>query len=263
MSNRIIALSHSLKPYRFLQNGKQNDRLISPERGQLLQALIFSNLDDKTIGYIKTKVNFSYSEIKNIDIENINLGWMKLKYCLFENCNIRNVNFDNTDLTGTIFKADNTSRYDRLNVQYQINNCSFMGTSFYQVELHNNIFFECDISFSRFVNVKFLNNMFSNCRLIANSFYGCDFQSEYIGTSVILDSKNHIFPIAEDNIRLDYVRYNNYINAKKSLSAKKKKYNINYSKREKYYDVHANSMNIFYATPKDSVPVFFIYKIDE
>jgi hypothetical protein len=67
---RIAALSHSFKPYKYLDNKKLVKVPLSPERGQLLLGLIYSKLDTSCLRDIFMKADFSYADLKRVDLEN-------------------------------------------------------------------------------------------------------------------------------------------------------------------------------------------------
>jgi len=116
LSARIIALSNAFEPYHFFDNGKITSKPLSPERGQLLVALLSSNInEDIFIEKISTKANFSYSNLKNVKLHSKNLDGFNLEYSDFENadfqgsslqmtnlrnCNISNAIFRNCDFSG-------------------------------------------------------------------------------------------------------------------------------------------------------------------
>jgi len=69
---RIIALTHSLKPYYFLEGDKLVVRPWSPERGQLMIALLNSKLDSNSYNEIFGLGNFSQSDLKETELSGIN-----------------------------------------------------------------------------------------------------------------------------------------------------------------------------------------------
>jgi hypothetical protein len=72
---RIIALSASLRPYRYLTEGDTlTSRLLSPERGQLLISLAESDLASVTYFDISRKANFEYADLQGADLYSANLS---------------------------------------------------------------------------------------------------------------------------------------------------------------------------------------------
>ncbi|MEM6720282.1 MAG: hypothetical protein AAF611_13235 [Bacteroidota bacterium] len=88
---RIIALSKSLKPYKYLENDSLS-MTVSPERGQLLVNLTKAKLSNQTYEKFFENADFSYSEISNmtfngISFGNLNLSFSNLTKVTFEKCN--------------------------------------------------------------------------------------------------------------------------------------------------------------------------------
>jgi len=77
---RIISLSRALKPYKYLEGDSIINKLISPERGQLLISLIESNLSKKTYEDIFAKGDFSYADLSKTTIKNAHLNFINLSY---------------------------------------------------------------------------------------------------------------------------------------------------------------------------------------
>lgn len=71
LEGRIVALSRSLRPYRYLDGNELTPIALSPERGQLLMALMNSQID---ISHILTEANFEYSDLPGIRFRNFDLG---------------------------------------------------------------------------------------------------------------------------------------------------------------------------------------------
>lgn len=71
LEGRIIALSRSLRPYRYLDGDNLTPLALSPERGQLLTALMNSQVD---MSGILTQANFQYSDLPGIRFRDFDLG---------------------------------------------------------------------------------------------------------------------------------------------------------------------------------------------
>ncbi len=93
---RIIALSHSLTPYKFLVGDNLTDREYSPERGQLLITLVNSDIDSASLETIYFNANFTQSYLENVTFKEKNL-----KYCDLSKSNLKRANLQYADLTFT------------------------------------------------------------------------------------------------------------------------------------------------------------------
>ncbi len=102
---RITSLSQGLLPYRFLVNGKLTDKEYSVERGQLLLALVNSNLDSTTYQNIYNSATFanSYLVDANLFATNLsgaNLSGTNLSGAEFYGANLSRTNLSRTNLSG-------------------------------------------------------------------------------------------------------------------------------------------------------------------
>ncbi len=117
LQGRIIALSNSLKPYKYLDEKGVLTRPLSPERGQLLISLINSNVN---INYVLSKANFMYADLEGNsfvtnNFSNAKLSWANLNKVNFHGAilistdfskaELRNANFAFSKLNGANFKG--------------------------------------------------------------------------------------------------------------------------------------------------------------
>ena len=107
MISRIASLTQSLKPYKYLKNDKIIPNQVSPERGQLLSALLNFELDSLTYVEIFKKSNFQNLELKDADLSNITIKGIDLSFSNFENTNFSNSVFQNVRMENTIMKNGN------------------------------------------------------------------------------------------------------------------------------------------------------------
>lgn len=113
LTGRIISLSRSMKPYRYLEGDSLIPNPISPERGQLLIALVKSKIDSTFfVDKILKSSDFSYADLSGADLIDANLGGVKLEYANLKNAKLYNANLSNSylvnaNLTNTrLFNAD-------------------------------------------------------------------------------------------------------------------------------------------------------------
>ncbi|WP_027065922.1 pentapeptide repeat-containing protein [Maribacter sp. Hel_I_7] len=100
---RIASLTQALKPYKYLANDTITKRAISPEKGQLLSALINFKLHQNTYDSIFKKSNFQNTELQSSFLSSTIFNGIDLTNSIFINCNISNSIFRNSTLTNTIF----------------------------------------------------------------------------------------------------------------------------------------------------------------
>lgn len=154
---RIAALSQALLPYRYLENDELTAGPLSPERGQLLFALVNSLLDEATYDKIFEKSNFSYADLKQANfsgayLRNVNLEMANfpdavfngadLEFAKLNNANLSDTHLENVNLRGAQLKGVKLRSAEIVNVDFA--NANLQGV---------------DLGESR------INGYFTNCRL--------------------------------------------------------------------------------------------------
>ena len=96
---RIAALSQGFLPYRSLEGDTLTEKATSPERGQLLLALVKSNLDSVTYSEIYEASNFNYADLRSADLRYANLSFVDLRYTDLREANLRYTDIRKADLS--------------------------------------------------------------------------------------------------------------------------------------------------------------------
>ena len=99
---RIASLSQAFRPYRFMEDGKMTEKAFSPERGNLLLALVNSGLDSLTLDTIFDKTIFQGAYLRDADLRGANL----LKVDLSE-ADLSKAYLSKADLSSANFHAAN------------------------------------------------------------------------------------------------------------------------------------------------------------
>ncbi|WP_024768382.1 pentapeptide repeat-containing protein [Aquimarina macrocephali] len=143
---RIISLSRSLKPYKYLQNDSLTF-LRSPERGQLLINLTNANLGQETYLKIFESGDFSYSELKNYTFKNKDFGNIKLENSVMDNIAFEDCVFQNPNFSGLSSEYIRFRKcfFDSLNLSR-----SFIKTIYFKDVISNELSF--DYSLIRLMN---------------------------------------------------------------------------------------------------------------
>jgi uncharacterized protein YjbI with pentapeptide repeats len=97
---RIVSLTQSMRPYRYLENDSLTPRQLSPERGQLLFSLINSDLDKASYDKIFARANFSYADLREANFSEAYLRGAQLAHSSFSNANFNFADLTNADLNG-------------------------------------------------------------------------------------------------------------------------------------------------------------------
>lgn len=98
LEGRIIALSKALRPYLFLEGKELNPSPYSPERGQLLTALVESKVEMQNI---IERGCFEDADLSHLDITGANLINIQLIAANLQFANLPKLNLKGADLTGT------------------------------------------------------------------------------------------------------------------------------------------------------------------
>lgn len=109
---RVIALSKSLRPYRYLAGDSLVVREISPERGQLLLSLVTSQIDNTSIRRIFQAADFSYADMSGAVLSSeylsgINLAFADLSGAVLDETDLSRANLSNAVLVNAIFAHAN------------------------------------------------------------------------------------------------------------------------------------------------------------
>jgi len=104
---RISALSQGFQPYYFLEDSTLTDRPYSPERGQLLLALVNSGIDTTTLKKIYKRTNFRQAFLKYADMDSIYLRGINLYSANLENTSLIGANLRNAFLYKAKFNDAN------------------------------------------------------------------------------------------------------------------------------------------------------------
>lgn len=119
---QIVTLNYSFKPYHYLNDGKLSKHKLSPERGQLLLALLNLNIDSSTIENIFFRTSFEGADLsgaklygrqlEGIDLNGANLQDADLRYINLGNANLRNANLSGANLSEANLEQINLIRAD-------------------------------------------------------------------------------------------------------------------------------------------------------
>lgn len=174
---RIVSLSHAFRPYRYLENNALIEKPLSPERGQLLYALVNSELELKTYDRIFEKANFSYADLQEANfsgayLQGVNLAHSNIKRGNFKdailnlaNCqesNLERCIFDNTEMRGANFRQADLQFSEWYDVLAQKLNLSFANVA--------EAFFNGDFSEAELEGV-LLHNATLNYVVLRNAFF--------------------------------------------------------------------------------------------
>ncbi len=95
---RIAAFSFSLKPYRYLQGDSLSARELSPERGQLLMALLLMKMDSVSFARIKQSVSFAAADLSGAALQQADLSGAQLSSADLKDADLSGADLQHADL---------------------------------------------------------------------------------------------------------------------------------------------------------------------
>lgn len=200
---RIASLSQSFQPYRFIQDGQMLEKPLSPERGNLLLALVNSSLDTFTMDSIFMKTIFREANLKSAilnatylsgaDLRGADLSGVDLSGADLSGVNLNGANLSGTNLSGTNLSRANLAAADlseAILIAADLSGASLWGAnlseaSFIAADLRGVNLYEADLrganfSEANFSEANFSEANFSEARNLslnqlrgAYSLYGC------------------------------------------------------------------------------------------
>ena len=134
---RISALSQSFSPYRFWQDTSLIEKPLSPERGQLLLALVKSDLDTNTYKTIYNETTFESAyldgaKLNSAFLKSADLNNASLRDVFLVGANMNDIKLMNADISNSIILKSflNNARLEDIN---------FSGTNLWLTELNRAI----------------------------------------------------------------------------------------------------------------------------
>lgn len=205
---RIVSLSHAFRPYRYLENNRLIPSPLSPERGQLLYALVNSRLDLPTYDQIFAKANFSYSDLPRANftgayLKGINLSYANINHGNFKDAILDGANFQQSQLDYAIF--DNTlmneANFRQANlVHSQWYDVLAQGISLAMANVQSG-FFNGDFSNAELEGI-ILHDATLNYIVLRNAFF---FNSNWVERMAQYDLKGSFSLTDNYNIEQDYI----------------------------------------------------------
>ena len=197
---RISALSQSLKPYRYLKNDRLIKKPLSPERGQLLLALVNSRLDTANAYHkiytetkfsradlneaVLTKAHMSLAKLTKADLSEANLNETNLKRAFLKEADLKEVealsaNFQEcelieADMAWGEFSGANFSRATLTEAdlsEADLDNCSFFGAYLKKADLSEADLSEADLRGAYLNRANLSNTQLSGAKVSTDRWF--------------------------------------------------------------------------------------------
>jgi uncharacterized protein YjbI with pentapeptide repeats len=109
---RVVALSKSLRPYRYLESDSLVTRELSPERGQLLLSIVNSQIDNSSLRRIFQFSDFSFADMKGAVLSGeylsgINLSRADLSGATLDETDLSRADLSGADLSNAVLARSN------------------------------------------------------------------------------------------------------------------------------------------------------------
>lgn len=151
---QIVALSHSFKPYRFMEGDSLINFPLSPERALLLTTICLLPLDSSTKVNIYRNANFKNSNLENAkltsadlsmaDLERSNLREADLRIVNFTFSNLKEADLSSSLIINTLFIQTNLSQANLSRAK--LTSSFLFQADLYKANLNNAILFKANLS---------------------------------------------------------------------------------------------------------------------
>ncbi len=131
---QIVALSHSFKPYRYLEEDSLINEQLSPERGQLLITLTLLPLDTSCFNKIYKSSTFQQADLNNAVLREVYLSGADLNGADLHGADLSGTDLRGADLSGTDLRGADLSGTDLRGADLRRANLS--GALFILANLH-------------------------------------------------------------------------------------------------------------------------------
>jgi len=177
---RIVALSFSFTPYHYIEGDSLSDKAWSPERGQLLQALVFMNIDTGSFTQIIRNAIFAKADLrgarlKGSDLSGINLHEANLKDADLNGAKLIGANLGKVNLWGANLNQVNLNNSDLKGAVLswaQLNEATLRLANLNGATLSNAQLRKADLFDANFQRAEAGGAMFNEANLTSVNFYG-------------------------------------------------------------------------------------------
>lgn len=167
---RVVALSKSLRPYRYLESDSLVARELSPERGQLLVSIVNSQIDNGSLRRIFQFADFSFADLKDVVLSGeylsgINLHHADLAGATLDETDLSRADLSGADLSDAVFARANLS-------EARFRQANLSNAYFESADLSQANFYGAKMRSANFAGAKLRQTHFTNADLSAANFFG-------------------------------------------------------------------------------------------
>lgn len=172
--SRIVAITYSLKPYYYYEKSELVKKPLSPERGQLLQALVGSGIDTSSLKKIYQSAIFDYSDLRDAKLEKTYLAGIRLKNADLTNVFLPNANLEKTRLESSIFINANLDGANLFQANFDstnLTNTSLITAKLLEVDFSDANFTGAHFNHCSFINADIRNIVVDSSTDFSNTFF--------------------------------------------------------------------------------------------
>lgn len=160
---KIASMTQGFLSYKMLVNGRLTKREVSIEKGQLLLALLGSNLDTVTYNKIYRRTAFTNAYLRGSNLSQYYLKGIRLGNADLTYSNLTGANFEGATLVGAKLDTANFSRgnFTRCN----FSNCSLLNSELKDATFESAEFYAADLTKVLLDGTNFRNAKFTGSKL--------------------------------------------------------------------------------------------------
>lgn len=193
---QIAAFSRLLKPYQYSGQDSLSECAYSPERGQLLKALVLLDLDKGTFGLIKRRAVFLGADLqqvdfKGVDMSGINLYGANLKEAILSEANLNGANLEKAFLWGANLNGANVNNANLKKADLswaKLNNATLIGTNLSGAMLLNAQFIKALMSDASMLWARCDGALFNEANMTKVNFTGTHFIRANFNSATLNDT---------------------------------------------------------------------------
>ncbi len=181
--DRIAALSFAFKPYKYIIGDSLSRQESSPERGQLLQALILMNIDTGAFAQIKRNTAFAWADLRGVDLKGLDLSGINLAHANLESADMGGINLKEADLKEANLWGANLNRANLRNADLkradlrwaQLNEANLTLANLSGANLSNAQLMKADLTDATAEWTQSVGTLFNEAILTSVDFVGTNF----------------------------------------------------------------------------------------
>jgi len=221
---RVVALSKSLRPYRYLESDSLVARELSPERGHLLISLVNSQIDNGSLRRIFQYSDFSFADLKDVVLSGEFLSGINLSHADLRGATLDETDLSRADLSGADLSDAILARANLQEARFRqtlLTNAYFESADLSQANFYGAKMRSANLSGSKLQRTHFTNADLSEANLMGATILRTGFDQTILDSTVVdsMDWLSNLPVVGQDSVRgLNYLIYNYKVDSIRSHS---------------------------------------------